>query len=314
MLTTTIEGRNYAVPESWNEISLKHLYAFIQLVYLQKRAIFRDYLNDDGEERLSIKNWDEYHKARAGLLYFLLGCTRFKFWVEWKWKFIPVLRWVRLFDLFDSHQLHDMLVRDKIGDFFFTSLELKKNLLPVITPYRGVKALTGEKYYGPLNFDNLVALEYSFADVYYVRFKKNPKNIKHLDTLIAILYRARKPNYNPDSPDTDGDPRERFNRITVDKRVELFAKLPVNVKYAILIWYESCRSQLPKKYPHVFTKETREKKKKGATMIDILLELAGDKFGTVNETHYAPIELILMEMESLQIKAEEMNKKLKKRS
>lgn len=131
------------------------------------------------------------------------------------------------------------------ANFLMSDSQLTRNLFPGFY-------LLWKKFYGPSkNCFNITMLEFIHAEAALYRFSVS-KDIKHLRTLCAILYRRQVKNYNPSAPGYTGDRREPFNDYTYQRRAKWFRLLHPNLVFAIYTFYAGCRSALMQKYPKVF--------------------------------------------------------------
>lgn len=141
-------------------------------------------------------------------------------------------------------------------------------------------------YYGPGDgLKNISLFEFSVADTFFLRYK-NENKVEHLDKMIASLYRPRsfvsfiKPVQ---------DKRIRFNSEALNFRM---AKgLTLETKLAILTFFEGCRNTIINHYPEVF-KSTGKQSDLGYS--ELLLEMAGDKFGDFEKTGNTSLFTILI--------------------
>lgn len=167
--------------------------------------------------------------------------------------------------------------------WIFENFFVTKQLVP---SYRG--------YFGPKsNLDNMVLSEFHFAEQYYAEIKKD--DYTSLNHLIAVLYRLPKKKYNF-KLDIDGDAREEFNSNIVDFHARKIKRWPMAVKFAILMYYDGCRSKLADDNSKIFSGESSGT---GLGMYTIMRGIAGPKFGDLEKVekmylHTALLELNLM--------------------
>lgn len=170
--------------------------------------------------------------------------------------------------------------------WIFDKIRITKNLIPVY-----------EKFYGPAEeLNNMTLAEFHFAEKYYSQIKEN--DYSALPHLIASIYRKAKPGYNK-SLDKDGDARQKFNSNVVDFYAKKISKWPDAVKFAILIFYDSCRDQIAKDNPQIFSGSGKDD---GLGMYSVMRGLAGPKFGEIEKVeemflHNALLELNLIREE-----------------
>lgn len=110
------------------------------------------------------------------------------------------------------------------------------------------------KWYGPADrLKNLTFAEFISADTACMKYIE-AQEPKHLDKLVAILYRAKKKGVKRNAPDFNGDVREAFNSHTVELRMKQMRKLSAAQKMAVLFFFVGCKSHFAKQFPYVFKK------------------------------------------------------------
>jgi hypothetical protein len=192
-------------------------------------------------------------------------------------------------------------------DWIFKSNNLTKNILPVINIPAGFKYLSADKLYGPADsFNNLTIGEFDDAEYWFDLYHTGGMQDMHaLDMMIAILYRAPMPKYKPEM----GDIRQPYNIHLNELRAAQLAKVSVGIKKAILLWYMGCRSEIVESYPFLFKKSDKGGAAGLKGWTPIIYDLAGGKFGTLNETANTPLKTILYELQLSDIKLAEMKAK-----
>jgi hypothetical protein len=182
-----------------------------------------------------------------------------------------------------------------LSNFLFKEKStLSKNHLDSIST-----SIFRKNLYGPSDdFQNLRLLEFSFCDSYYMRYRMS-KEEENLDKMIAVLYR-------PAAAVKDlADKREKLNQHTIEDRAKQIKKLPLLEKQAILLWYTACRSRLERTYNYAFSKEKQHKaKSKNYGWAGLIVSMAGEKFGTVEQTSDEYIHTIFLQMD-MQLQAQE---------
>jgi hypothetical protein len=182
--------------------------------------------------------------------------------------------------------------------FFFKFMQLPKHMVvqvffPVIEFLTESNTLTEfklksfrvglTKYYAPADgLKNITIDEFRWADKMYIKYK-NTNDTDYLDGLVAILYRKKRKDYNPTLPTYKGDIREDFNEHTISKNSEKVDKLPLAKKHVILLAYEGSRNKQIAACEHLFS-DTQKSTGKNDGYGGLLLELAGTKFGTYEQT------------------------------
>lgn len=170
-------------------------------------------------------------------------------------------------------------------EFFALNNDLTKNLIP---KYRS--------FYGPADdFDNIIGEEYTFADLFFSRYKNGDKT--SIDLFIAALYRPRKKNYDKKA-NPDGDVREEFNRNLMERNANKIKSWPAPMKEAIAVWYEGCRKRLVQTNPRIYGGEGGDPPQYG--MWSIMRSLAEKGIhGTFTAIEKMKIKELHMEMNEL---------------
>jgi hypothetical protein len=230
MHNLTIDGDNFAIPHSWNELTpdqfiriaslgiqnlpfaefrAKALLRLLDLRVMKRKPVMVDdvphYYLKHGHSRiylLSVEALDEV----AGTISFLIS---------------------------------EKIVKNQ--KYYFINPKLTRNLIPEVNGL-----------VGPADgLVNCIFEEFIRAQTSLEKFHKTGKT-EHLDMLIAALYRPRDPEADVSSADYKGDIREAFNDYTIDVRMKAVSKLSPEIKNAILMFYQGCFYMIDKKFPHVF--------------------------------------------------------------
>jgi len=131
-------------------------------------------------------------------------------------------------------------------DFLNKEVTLTRNLLPVIKS--GFKI-----YYGPA--DAMVYCtfgEFTLACSALDDYQKTGEE-KHLDQLVAILYRPHKFFWSMQKYFTDNqDPRAKFMNRTLKKRAGKLGRVDHCMKYSVYLFFNGVLNSLPALYPYVY--------------------------------------------------------------
>ncbi len=116
----------------------------------------------------------------------------------------------------------------------------------------------GIYYVGPSKrILNISASEFVFAYTFYKQYSQT-KDVKALNSLIAVLYRPLNPFYllNAFSYGFTGDQRISLNTFLFEKRIKRFSRLPDHLKLGIFMQFSSAWAQFEtkKEYEYVFRK------------------------------------------------------------
>ncbi len=124
-----------------------------------------------------------------------------------------------------------------LADFCLQEPRFTKQLLPVL---RVPGRLT--RLHGPADaWGNLTFAEFIQAEGHFFDAQRQPEQPRHLDLLVATLYR-------PAGGSDPADPRQAFEARAVAGRLPLVARLPLHVRQAVQFWYASCRQAYVRKY------------------------------------------------------------------
>lgn len=199
-----------------------------------------------------------------------------------------------------------------------------KNRMPVISlpPARWWgKSL---KLYGPLDeCKKLVFLEFIEADMAYLDFRRSfedeGKRNQALNRLVAVLYRTK----NADMPRRkyagtkwNGDPRAPYNSDILDYVQAEMDRLPMGVKYAVLMFYHACHMRWEGMFQHIFKKADAQSVEgggsSGGNWAGALKSLAGGSLN-VEQMSKANALFALMDLDDRIRESEEMAAKLEKK-
>lgn len=264
---TSIEYGTYkqSFPSSWNELTTR------QLLFIAARW----------------RKWVDYMKMNADLS--KEGIVLVKLFMG-VFSINPFNEGRKIFYKLNRVQMHALI---KKVDFILYSPALTKNMLPTIK-------VGGKTYYGPEDgLKNICLHEFAFADSFITNYGKS-RDENDLDTAIAVLYR---PAIDVNSSEYAGDIRGKFKKHLVEVHQKQLRELPYEYKQAIYLWYRGCRDAIEKRYPRVFNGEKQDGPDFG--WLGIIQELAGDKFGTYDETGYWPAYDILHYCEKNAYQAEQ---------
>lgn len=169
-------------------------------------------------------------------------------------------------------------------DWVFKENTLTEQLLPEYNGFHGAK---GE-------FDNTTLAEFHFCEVAYQQFVQGDEKEQSLNDLIAILYRKPKFLYDKQK-DKDGDSRQHFNANLLTYNSKQVARWPINVKLAVLMFYDGCRQHLATSYEAIFKGGTGGDNKAG--MFSIIRGLAGTKYGDFDKVENLNIHTAFNDIE-----------------
>lgn len=168
-----------------------------------------------------------------------------------------------------------------------------------------------KRYYGPTDGHySMTWKEFTLADGALQKYHQTKKE-EFIDMMIAILYREKDRSRSPKDALWNGDCRLPFNRNTVEKRAKKFARLKPKVKMAIMTQFRGARNLQEMNHPSVFIKsKAGEQPVKTTAWGPITIALAGDKFGTLQQTEASNWIDVLHEMEERAKQAEAQERRI----
>lgn len=251
------------IPTSWDELTPK------QLLFVAGMWKHWKLLSSITEPLLSDKYAREIFKQRLGLLIVLLDIPSYKFWDK-------------SYKAFKALGYDDIATLLKHTDFIFAGNSLTVNSFQEIGGYYG----PGEK----LNYVSIE--EFGFVETFYLLYLKTEDD-QYLHKLISSLYRkSDSENYNK-----RGDKRKPFSPHYISEGEAWASKLDYKKKQAILLYYMGCRAYLEKVYTYVF-KKSAGKTTETTNYAELLIDLAGDKFGDYEKTKATSARDILFFMDN----------------
>lgn len=109
----------------------------------------------------------------------------------------------------------------------------------------------GIDYYLPVaRMQNSSAVEYAMADQFLQDFGKG--KTEAINKLVATLCRPAQKGMDKQSPDWNGDTREKYHEVIMTERAKVITDLPLEVKIAILQFFIGCKKHITEKYALVF--------------------------------------------------------------
>lgn len=189
--------------------------------------------------------------------------------------------------------------------FLFDENNLTKQLIPELNVGAKYQFFGTTMLYGAAeNFTTLTIAEFSDTESCLKLYEETQEDV-WFNRFIGILYRPKKKNSHAHHHDFDGDVRQEYNFHLNDFIAAMVQKTNPQVKAAILLWYYGCRNQLVQDYKFLFSKTNTEAAEDGS-WTDVIHELAGPKFGTVENTMRANLKVILKELKLMHDKAQEL--------
>lgn len=184
-------------------------------------------------------------------------------------------------DLMADKRLFDVQKTAQAKQLKLKMLPTKQHLPVISWPWYSFK-----NYYGPVDLIyNMQIDEFKFADSLFIKAWQNPES-NAINEFIAVLYRPGKPFWQA----ADGDKRQAFNKHTIVQRSHTFKSLPIGIKYLIMLWFKGCRTAMQMRFPYVYPETTNQKlSSTPQPMNAVIMQMAGPRFGTMDETKRVPL-------------------------
>lgn len=180
-------------------------------------------------------------------------------------------------------------------EFVFEKTGLVKQLITVVDVAPKYQFFGTRRLYGPQSeFNNLTIAEFSDTES-CLNYFETTKDPVWLHRFIAVLYRPGKKSLR-----FTGDHRLPYNFHMNDFIAEMVSKIDERIKCAILLWYHACRAQLVTDYGFLFSKKNDGE---GGSWTDIIHDLAGPKFGNIDETGRTNLKVVFTELRLMHQKA-----------
>jgi hypothetical protein len=155
----------------------------------------------------------------------------------------------------------------------------------------------GIYYLGPeSNFGNTLVLETGWWDKFFMDYAKG-QNSRDLELAIAAMFRPvniakqLNPFYIYD------DYRVDFNMASVEKRADKFASLDETLKQAIWVQFQGVRKAFELTYKNVYEVKEGESQASGFGFLELIIDLAGAKFGDVKQVEKKNWTVVLSHLE-----------------
>lgn len=176
-----------------------------------------------------------------------------------------------------------------------TEFTITSQLFPVLKAGR-------RKFYGPCNDgDNIIAVEFDFAERELFYWHTEKKTDAQLWRFVACLYRPKKSIFYNARINPQHDPREAFNDALIGHYAGILQKaLPVGYAYAIKMWYIAYRQMLSKSHPRIFNPDNDKGKGKSEVPAYFgLMRMVAEKgtYGTYEDVEKMFLNLLLYELE-----------------
>lgn len=251
-------------------------------------------------------------------LFFVVLTEQLPFWKRFQ------LRWFYIV----SSSLTEKAELLFLVDSFQSDRQLTVQNLPIIRAKTNKVGYRSVLLHGPTSqLGNVTFWEYIQAEKYYLNHlesvkqsavaareatapKALPSSVSglrssnplpsHLDKLIATLYRQPKDSFDPHA---DRDIRIPLSDQGMKWRLQIVARMDMETKLSVLMWFEGCRSHIQRSFPRIFPKPDESEKKSprsvssqtgslsarernGQHWIEMISELAGgmDRYDAIGNT------------------------------
>lgn len=271
MSTITLNNRTYQLPATWNDLDLNQLLTAYQIVL------------DGRIDRLFPE--DEAMAFRRIELARLLLELDEDFLDKWKQdagedQFYAELQAV-------SREASAFAFEEKGEGAYQIALTRTRCPYPTLEHQ-------DETYHAPADaLENVTLYELGMSFMKFEAFMKSGEPDMAAE-LLAILYRPAKPATEENlRSDYEGDIRLPLlkHETTIQKRKELFKRLPTLVSQVLVFWFACCRQAIVSEFPNIFRQDDSSVKKEGNdyAWAGVILNLAEGivHADTVSNTHYA---------------------------
>jgi len=189
---------------------------------------------------------------------------------------------------FMPEQVSKMLHQAKV----WWSKPLKKPIIPTFSMGDMQYLLPDECFY------HCCFVEFIHAETVYQRLSSSESGVDRLvDQLILTLCRPKRQDIAIESPEWDGDYRERFNPELIASRIDK-ANFSMSFRAYFMLFYAGCMQFVHDRYPSIFKKGSG---KAGFGWTGVVYDIA-DKgtFGTALEVKYSPLYNVLTYLDKCQ--------------
>lgn len=282
MTIIELNKRYHTIPTEWNELSQQQLLQVMECFFMRQ------------------------YTGEQALLKLLKILCNMNFWQFFN---TPVTSCKKRTGLLRSKQeVTGMEEYLYLTSFLFNERTgLTKQLLPVY-----------DNLYGPeSNFDNLQMKELVLCDALFMQWSEDKENISLLDDFVSLLYRPLRKSasyfkiYDIEK-NPEGDVREPFNQnLSAWRAKNIISHWPINVKLAIVYWYDACRWELVDQNEEVFGSDSGGDVSKYGLAAVMLSVAEGNALGDLTsvENHY--VKTVLMQIDERIRKAKAQEKAMK---
>lgn len=197
--------------------------------------------------------------------------------------------------------LLDWLYQDRPTEQPFESVNIRHEgqMLSCLLPAAGLRYIT--------------LIEYAMVDMHYTLYAQavqqgqQQQAHEHFHKVIAYLCRPRAKGVDPtDAATFKGDLREQFNTVVCDARLSDWERIGYDIKLPIMLFFAGCKAAIHESYKgtvfvNPLDEETGEpvqgaKPAGPQAWIDLAYSLSGGRYGTLEQTMYAPLDNVLYDL------------------
>lgn len=162
--------------------------------------------------------------------------------------------------------------------------ELTKNPFPVLKVGR-------RKYQGPkeglkdITYYDFALVDLLLRDMAYAMKEDRPADAEAAKVkIMAVLWKK---------------PGEQYDEKRAEARAKTFSRLSAEWKDTAYLFVSGCLRQIMRSFPRIFTdgQDTDDAQDENYGHAEVILDLAGGKFGDIEKTQYTPLYTILMYLE-----------------
>lgn len=177
--------------------------------------------------------------------------------------------------------------------------ELRTHFNWIFTNVNRTKFPKHKKYKSPMDrMVNLTIEEFAVADDLNNNYLKT-RNILYLRLLTSVLYKKGS---------------DQYNHLLLDTYSKRFKKDKNSFFKAVHIAFNGCKKGIVEKYPNIYPKiKVQQKSNKKSGLLDVVLKMSGQKFGTYEETKRTLLYTFLNDMEESIIQNKELKEQYEKK-
>lgn len=152
-------------------------------------------------------------------------------------------------------------------------------------------------YHTPV-YSRMSTIEAAKAQQYLELFRKENKE-EYLNLFVATLCRPKRiwirfaPFLKWVMPRWDGDIRIRYNAVLVAEEAKAMAKLPQEMKWAVIWHFCQMMAALRNQYKSVFDYRTEGSTSKPSSLMDMIFHLSGSELGDAKAVSHNPITTVM---------------------